>query len=98
MESGFSLEKIPRPKRKDEGKYMFIISIRERRRHHFQNKVEDTHPHLALQIFLGTLCYCCMIVLLPCTFSNMPQGSKGPNNQVLGFRIVVMQVRILESI
>ena len=27
-----------------------------------------------------------------------PQGSKGPNNQVLGFRIVVMQVRILESI
>ena len=26
------------------------------------------------------------------------QGSKGLNNEVLGFRIVVMQVRILESV
>ena len=30
------------------------------------------------------------LVLASCSLSTIPQGSKGPNNQVLGFRIVVM--------
>ena len=34
----------------------------------------------------------------PRPLNTLPEGSKRPNNMVLGFRIVVMQVRILESI